>query len=242
MKDGRKIADDARNAPKVPRVEAGPEAGSAPEGHTPEELASERLGPAVDLAEEDALRARLYAFLARALGAAPDADFLMLLKGLHADETPLGRAFGAIADAARDLTVEDAEDEYTRLFYGMGQGGEVLPYASYYLTGNLNDRPLVRLRTDMERLGIAHAGLNGEPEDHIAYMMEMMHGLVLGSFTGAPADLGTQMAFFSTHLAPWAGDFLSDLKAAQSARLYRAVADLGTAFLTIEGDAFVMAA
>ncbi|PLX38143.1 MAG: molecular chaperone TorD [Hyphomicrobiales bacterium] len=194
------------------------------------------------IAEEDRLRAHLYALIARALAAAPDQDFLDILSRLHRDETPLGQAFGALAAAARDLTAADAEEEYTRLFYGMGQGGEVLPYASYYLTGNLNDRPLVRLRADMERLGVVHSGQNGEPEDHIAYLMEMMHGLILGTLTDEPLDLDTQLAFFTAHIAPWAGEFFNDLKAANSARLYAAVAELGKAFLAIEGDAFTMAA
>lgn len=194
------------------------------------------------VAEEDRLRAQLYALIARALAEAPDASFLTMLQHLRGDETLIGQAFGAIAEAARDMTVADAEEEYSLLFYGMGQGGEVLPYASYYLTGNLNDRPLVRLRADMERFGIVHAGHNGEPEDHIAYLMEMMHGLILGTFTDMPLDLGGQMGFYATHLAPWAGEFFNDLKAAPSAGLYRAIAELGNAFLTVESDAFAMAA
>jgi TorA maturation chaperone TorD len=32
--------------------------------------------------------------------------------------------------------------------------GELLPFASYYLTGFLNEKPLARLRADMQALGI----------------------------------------------------------------------------------------
>lgn len=63
---------------------------------------------------------------------------------------------------------EDLVDEFTKLFYGMGQGSEILHYASYYLTGSLHDRALAESRRDMDRLGIARGNVNNEPEDHAA--------------------------------------------------------------------------
>jgi TorA maturation chaperone TorD len=44
-------------------------------------------------------------------------------------------------------------NEYVELFVGVGRG-EVLPFASYYLTGFLNDRPLANLRGEMDAIGI----------------------------------------------------------------------------------------
>mgnify|MGYP002067984120 CR=1 FL=1 len=43
--------------------------------------------------------------------------------------------------------------EYHDLFIGVGRG-ELLPYASYYLTGFLNEKPLAKLRGRMAELGI----------------------------------------------------------------------------------------
>jgi TorA maturation chaperone TorD len=175
------------------------------------------------------------------LTAPPDGEFLENLQNLEGDGTPLGKALSALAEAAK-IAPEDLEEEFTKLFYGMGQGGEILPYASYYLTGSLHDRPLAELRRDMDRLGIARGNVNNEPEDHAATLMEMMHGLIVGQFGIGAADLAQQTDFFNAHLAPWAGDFFMDLEAASSAVFFVAVARLGRLFLEVEGDAFQIAA
>ena len=187
---------------------------------------------------EDLGRARFYALLTRVFAEIPEPEFLDELAAVSGDETPLGRALEGLAAAARRCDGQAVSEEYTKLFYGMGQGGEVLPYASYYISGFLYDRPLAWLRGDMERLGIARGGVNSEPEDHIAYLMEMMHGLIMGSFGTGRADHAEQRNFFERHLAGWVEDFLADLAAAPSADFYRAVAELGTVFVGIEKRAF----
>ncbi len=40
--------------------------------------------------------------------------------------------------------------EFFNLLLGVGRG-EILPYASYYLTGFLHERPLARLREDLKQ-------------------------------------------------------------------------------------------
>jgi len=52
---------------------------------------------------------------------------------------------------------------------------------------------------------------------------------------------GGEADFFAKHLAPWIMRFFSDLKEARSARFYRAVGELGTAFLSIEKQYLEMA-
>jgi DNA-binding transcriptional regulator YdaS (Cro superfamily) len=112
-------------------------------------------------------RAQEYALLATLLGRAPDAKLLESLAGLRGDPTPLGVAHAALAQAASETSVERVEREYFDLFIGLGRG-ELLPYASYYLTGFLHERPLARLRSDLAPLGIERAEGNNEPEDHAA--------------------------------------------------------------------------
>lgn len=192
------------------------------------------------VAAEDRGRADLYAYLAALLAAPPSASLLERSAGLAGDsETPLGRAVACIAEAAGRTGPAEAEREYNRLFIGLGRG-ELLPFASYYLTGTLHDKPLARLRRDMARLGIVRAAGVSEPEDHVASILEMIAGLILGTY-GAPAPLATQKAFFEAHLAPWAGRFFADLQEAEEARLYRGVGDLGAAFMAIESRAFALA-
>jgi TorA maturation chaperone TorD len=201
-------------------------------------LAAEVMGEDAVLAE-DWLRAHQYQLLARLLAAPADATLLRLASGLTGEDTELGRALGDLADRAGRATPEAASREYHELFIGIGRG-ELVPYASYYLTGFLNEKPLAKLRSDMARLGIARADDVKEPEDHIAALCEMMAGLITGAF-GAPLGLAEQRAFFDRHLAAWAPVFFQDLEQAKSAWLYAPVGALGRAFMGIERTAFAMA-
>lgn len=138
-----------------------------------------------DVPEEDVLRADLYDLLAALLAAPANADLLARLRGLDGDTTSLGQAVGTLAKLAGQQGPGSVEREFNRLFIGVGRG-ELLPYASFYMTGFLNEKPLAVLRQDMTRLGIARAETVFEPEDNIASLCEMMAGLIRGRF-GAPA-------------------------------------------------------
>ena len=194
----------------------------------------------VTISEEDQLRAGWYALLAQLLGREPGDAALAMMRGLSGDESELGQGIKALAAAARGTTAEAAKQEYFDLFIGLGQG-ELLPYASYYLTGFLNEKPLAGLRGDMARLHIARAEEVSEPEDHIAALCEMMAGLITGDF-GEPVSLEEQRRFFDTHIGCWAPRFFEDLQAAQSAVLYMPVGTIGRLFMQIESQAFEMAA
>jgi len=193
---------------------------------------------AVTVATEDALRAQLYRLLSRLLAAPPDRALLGLVAGMEGDETSLGRGLATLATRACEVAPKAAADEYSDLFIGIGRG-ELVPFASYYLTGFLNEKPLARLRGEMATLGIARAENVREPEDHIAAVCEMMAGLIEGAF-GDPAPLAVQRRFFERHLAPWAPRFFEDLEGAQAADLYRPVGTIGNAFMAIEEAAFAM--
>lgn len=189
-----------------------------------------------DIDAVDIARAREYALLATVLGRAPDDDLLRQLAELCADQSPLGIAHGALAEAAGRTTREAVEREHFDLFVGLGRG-ELLPYGSYYLTGFLHERPLARLRYDLARLGIERVPGRAEPEDHAAILCEIMAGVVGG---GLSAPLGADHALFEAHLAPWMEKFFADLEVAKTAAFYRSVGALGRAFMAIEAEAFAM--
>lgn len=193
-----------------------------------------------EIAAEDHMRAHVYRLLAAFLASPPREDLLKRAASLQGDDSGLGQGLAALSKLASRVSVNDAKDEYNKLFIGITRG-ELLPYASYYLTGFLNERPLAALRDDMYRLGIERAETVSEPEDHIATLCEIMAGLIAGEF-GEPASLAEQMAFFDKHLAPWAGLFFSNLEAAQAAVLYAPVGTIGRVFIEIETNAFKMAA
>jgi TorA maturation chaperone TorD len=193
-----------------------------------------------EIAEEDGTRAQCYALLARLLSGPPSDELLGIVRGLPGDESELGQAFRALAAVAQQTNVAAAEREYSALFIGLARG-ELLPYASYYLTGFLQEKPLAELRGDMATLGIGRREDVPEPEDHIAALCEMMAGLITGAF-GEPASLEQQQRFFARHIGSWAPRFFEDLQAAQSAVLYMPVGRIGRVFMNIARDAFSMAA
>jgi TorA maturation chaperone TorD len=195
-------------------------------------------GTAVELDETDLHRVQAYMLLASLLARPPTAPLLERLSGLRGDASPLGEALTGLGRQARATTVAEAEREYNRLFIGL-QRGEVVPYASYYLTGFLQDRPLVNLRAEMTRLGVARAPGVPEPEDHIAAIAEIMAGLIDGRF-GAAASTSDQHRFFARHIDAWAPKFFEDLEHAEAAVLYRPLGAFGRLFLDIERDAFAL--
>lgn len=188
------------------------------------------------IAEEDRLRADLYNYLGLLLAAPPGAMVLTQTAGLTGDDGPLGAAISDLARRARATSPAAVEREYNKLFIGLGRG-ELLPYASYYLTGFLNEKPLALLRQDMARQGLARSDTVFEPEDNIASLMEMMGAMILGRFR-PPAELGAQQAFFARHIGPWAGHFFTDLETATASAFYAPVGTIGKVFMQIEAEAF----
>lgn len=189
-----------------------------------------------DIEEIDRARAQEYAVLSTLLVRSPDAALIERLTRLPGDTTPLGRAHAALGKAAAETTADRAEREYFALFVGLGDGG-LFPYASYYLTGFLQGRPLATLRDALRLLGIERTPRHSEPEDHVAFLLAVMASLV-GRSIEAPA--GADRAFFEGHLAPWAGRFFRDLERARSAPLYVSIGALGRTFVAIEQEAFAL--
>jgi len=192
--------------------------------------------PLVD--EIDRARADLYNFLGTLLAAPADQMLLSQTAGLGGDDSELGQAIAALAKAARKARPATVEREFNKLFVGLGRG-ELLPFASYYLTGFLNEKPLALLRQDMLALGMQRSDTVFEPEDSIASLMEMMGAMIMGRL-GVQADLVRQKTFFNAHIAPWAGLFFSDLEEAKTSEFYVPVGTVGRIFMTLEAEAFRM--
>ena len=194
-----------------------------------------------NVSEEEFLRAHFYNLLSQLLAEPPSLETLEFLRRLEGDETAIGCALEALSEAAVATTPKAADEEYNALFFGKGTGGELTPYASYYQTGFVYEKPLANLRRDLMELGIARSDALGEPEDHITTLCEIMHGLINGIFGGGCA-LEIQKKFFGDHVEPWASRFFMDLKDADAAALYKPVGVLGHEFMAVEATAFEMPA
>lgn len=189
-----------------------------------------------DIDEIDLLRAAEYGLLSLLLGKAPDTETLARVAQLKGDASDLGMAHIELAAVASATDDRAANKEFFDLFIGLGRG-ELLPYASYYLTGFLHERPLARVRGDLDLLGIERAGTSREPEDHVAILMEVMAGLARGDFE---AEFAEQARFFERHLKPWAARMFADLEMSGTAKFYRAVGRVGRVFMELESEAFTL--
>ena len=187
-----------------------------------------------EIAEEDQWRVITYRLLARLLAAAPDESVMQMLQAIEIQtaETDLTKAWCALAQVSIEVDLEQLEQEYNVLFIGF-TSGEVVPYASRYLTGFLMEKPLVKLRQDLILAGIQRQPSVCEPEDHIAAVFEAMSLLI------ESAD-DAQWTFLDKHIMSWAQQFFKDLQHAQSAQFYRSVAQLGEAFVALEATLLSM--
>ncbi|MGF1527622.1 MAG: molecular chaperone [Candidatus Competibacterales bacterium] len=187
--------------------------------------------PAPGEASDDSLRQATYALLAALLRTPPDAAMKARLGAIEAEDPQLPGlpgAWAALKEAAQQLDVAAVDREYHKLFIGLGRG-ELVPYGSWYQTGFLMEKPLALLRQDLAALGIARQDQVAEPEDHAAFLCEVM------ALLGNDCDLSLHQArFFDRHLAPWLDRFFKDLQRAETARFYRAVGRLGEAFFALE--------
>jgi TorA maturation chaperone TorD len=202
----------------------------------PDTVARESHLPIVD--EIDAARAQEYALLATLLSHGPNSRLLSRLAELQGDASRIGMAHTALGEASRRVNEDEVAREYFALFAGLGQG-QLLPYSSHYLTGSLYGRPLARLRETLQRLGIEKAPERSEPEDHAAFLCEIMAGLVGG---GISAPAGTDRDFFEEYLLPWIERFFVDLEGAEAADFYASVGSLGRTFIDVETHAFALRA
>ena len=188
--------------------------------------------------EEDQLRADMYSFLANLFRSEPDSELINQLKSLESDESPIGKSIKILSKLAASLDLPTIRDEYIRIFVGVGRG-EILPFASYYLTGFLKDKPLAKLRQDMEKIGIQLEDNVKEPEDHIASIFDMMAGLIVGKFN-KKFSIAEQRDFFNKHLAPWVDLLMRDIESSKIAVFYSPIGTIGKEFMEIERASFSM--
>ena len=190
--------------------------------------------------DEEIARAEVYGLLAQLYQAPPAPELLANLR-VAATEAPVAGAFleepfRQLVGAARACSDAAVADEFEALFGGVGKP-EVWAYGSHYLSGFLNDKPLVRLRSDLAALGLGRDESRAETEDHIAYLCEVMRYLIAGDDV-AVANLTQQQRFFAAHLQPWVERLCEAIGAHPRAEFYRAVALFTQAFMNVEAQGF----
>ena len=192
--------------------------------------------------DEETARAELYGLLAQLYYARPNPETLAALR-VAVTEAPIEGGFlqepwQQLVGTARALDDVAIAAEFDRLFGGVGKP-EVFLYGSHYLSGFLNEKPLVRLRSDLAALGLARGEAMPETEDHVAYLCEVMRYLIAGDDM-VVCNLTAQRKFFVTHLQPWILPLCDALQGQSAAHFYAALAHFTRAFVAIEVQGFDM--
>jgi TorA maturation chaperone TorD len=190
--------------------------------------------------DEETARADVYGLLAQLYYAAPAAELLAQLREAPTDAPTAGAflesSWQALVASARDLADAQIHAEYDTLFGGIGKP-EIYLYGSHYLSGFLNEKPLIKLRHDLAALGLGRDEQMSDTEDHIAYECEVMRYLIAGDDV-AVANLTHQRQFFGDHLQPWTEPLCEALSSHPRASFYAALAAFTHAFMSVESQGF----
>jgi TorA maturation chaperone TorD len=192
--------------------------------------------------DEETARAEIYGLLAQLYYSPPDASLLEAIR-VAPTEAPAAGGFleepwRNVVGAARAMDDQAIAREYDALFGGVGKP-EIYLFGSHYLSGFLNERPLVKLRNDLQALGLDRHEAMSDTEDHIAYLSEVMRYLIAGD-DAAVANLARQSEFFAAHLQPWVPALCDTVAAHPKAEFYAVVAGFTRAFMDVEAQGFDM--
>lgn len=198
--------------------------------------------PSDEAMDDELARAEVYGLLAALFQAAPSPELYAQLQ-VAVTQAPvaggfLEHSFSELVAASRRLPLDAVRTEYAALFEAIGRP-EVFLYASYFVAGALNEKPLVVLRDALRALGIERDPMILETEDHIACLCEVMRYLIAGDEI-ALGSLSTQKHFFDTQLRPWADDLWDALEVHPKSDFYRALAAFARDFFSVEAQAFDM--
>lgn len=192
--------------------------------------------------DEETARAELYGLLAGLFYAQPAIELIAQIR-VAATDTPAAGAFleepwRNFVGITRSMTDQAIREEYNALFGGVGKP-EVYLYGSHFLSGFLNEKPLARLRTELNSLGLERSEAMSDTEDHFAYLCEVMRYLIAGDDV-AVANLTRQREFFSAHIQPWVNLMCDDIQSNTKAKFYSSLAEITRAFMSVEAQGFDM--
>ena len=189
---------------------------------------------------EELARAEVYGLLSQLFYAPPARELFEQIR-VAPTQAPfpggwLESSWSEVVAVSRRLEPEQVAQEYDTLFQGIGKP-DVFLYASHYLAGALNEKPLVTLRDTLQRLGLARAPGMAETEDHVAFLCEVMRHLIANENV-ALSNLAAQRHFFDTHLRGWTDAMCGQIAGHPAADFYRALASFAQAFFAVESQGF----
>jgi TorA maturation chaperone TorD len=192
---------------------------------------------------EDEARAGVYAVLARLFAGGPDAGLLAALGNTapwpEQGDNSLAPAWNKLVLASAAMDAAAADQEYTEIFIGVGRSTVDL-HASHWVTEAMSEKPLVAVRSDLARLGIARRAGSTLYEDHLSVLCETMRMLIAGDGARAPTSIAEQRAFFDRHIASWIQVCCTAICDCPLANYYARVGQLTSSFMAVERDSLAI--
>ena len=192
--------------------------------------------------DEETARAEIYGLLATLFHTPPSPQLHENLT-LAVTQAPspgalLETSWSQLVACARRMTPDAIASEFKALFVGVGKP-EINVFGSHYLSGFLNEKPLVLLRTDIAALGLARNEAVLDTEDHVSYVFEVMRYLIAGDDVEV-SNLTRQREFFTRHVHTWVPAFCEALAGNPKAQFYGALATFTDVFVSVEAQGFDM--
>ncbi|GLR25880.1 TorD/DmsD family molecular chaperone [Limnobacter litoralis] len=191
------------------------------------------------IAGEDWARADFYSLLAQLFAGRVDDSFLARFREIDPSSvdlaSPLGFEFSELLRAVKHVDSAAIKSEYDDSFIGVGRP-EIFLFGSYYQTGFLNEKPLIKLRNDLAALGLERDESMVETEDHLAFLCEVMRYLILAD--DPPVAFSVQRAFFHNHIAGWYEEAMQAIEHGGKTDFYKVVGRLAKVFFDVETQSF----
>ena len=151
----------------------------------------------------------------------------------------MGSGWQIIDDYLADHSPGAVAVEFNQLFLEPFAKG-IRPYASYYLTGQFFTEPLKAWRGFLKQLGVEKPPGFTDPEDVLAFELDVMRWLIDKQAATDNADrwLRLQVTCLKEHVLVWAPSCAGDIEQAPQAVFYRGAAQLLRGFLEVEQSLF----
>ena len=179
-------------------------------------------------------RAACYNFLSILLANPLKQNFkkqLLNTTKIMTNDSELEQSLIKLAHSSNNIELKILQSNFNDLFISIGEP-ILKPYASYYLTGFLYEKPLAQLRSEMSRLGLKLNPDISEPEDHISSLFETMSFLV--SSEEYLEKTHEHRIFFEHFLNSWVMLFFQNLEDASKDDFYKELAVFGKIFINSE--------
>jgi len=197
------------------------------------------------------LRQKYYGLFVNLFWKEPDVELLLSLqegildriKGAAELSKLMGEGWEKIRIYLEKNGPNDVEFEFVELFLGP-QKPDIMPYESYYFTGNFFQAPLASVRGFMKEVGLEkNEGELPEPEDTLGFELEIMNWLISKQNISKDSKeekmwLDYQESFLKKHLLVWGPSCGEDIESSSKSNFYKGVGMLLKGFLEIEKELF----